>query len=185
MSQVDWEFIESLEGPGVTRGYVPPDGDEGDVGVEPGVTVAAGVDLGHTSESKLYDYGISPSLIDVLSPYIGVTGTAAVALLEERPLTISRADADHLDHCLRLNHERRVARHWDEDSMACPWDDVSMELVTVVMSVAWQYGSPWRRCPKFWAAATSLDHDAVEDELRDFGDSHPTRRNREADYLTS
>jgi hypothetical protein len=40
-----------------------------------------------------------------------------------------------------------------------------------------------KRCPKFWQAATNADSTAMANELNNFGDSYPTRRRREADYL--
>ena len=179
---VCWDFIKELEGPAACTGYVPDDGDEGDVGVEPGVTVASGFDLGARDEADLRSLGLDSDLIDKLYPYLGLEGSEAIAVLEDLPLEIEPWEAEQIDAASHDRAEYRVESYWDRDS-GTPWGDLTDAQQTVIASVAWQYGSPWRRCPRFWGAAVGGDWDSVVAELKDFGDSFPTRREREADYL--
>lgn len=81
---IDWEFIASLEGKGVTTGYVPDP-----TGSKSGVTIATGFDLGQRNESDLTTLGISAALITKLKPYLGLKGTVANDFLTKTPLTIT------------------------------------------------------------------------------------------------
>ena len=57
-------------------------------------------------------------------------------------------------------------------------------LVNVVSSVGFQYGSNLAKAtPRFWDAVTNGRWQDAVDELRNFGDSYSTRRNKEADLL--
>ena len=57
------------------------------------------------------------------------------------------------------------------------------------MSVGYQYGSFTNtdtikgRPEKFWKKVREDDWEGVVNELQNFGDKYPTRRNKEANYL--
>ena len=61
--------------------------------------------------------------------------------------------------------------------------DLSDECQTVVASVAFQYGRLEVATPNFWRQVTTGYWLAALENLRDFGDRYPTRRNKEADLL--
>jgi hypothetical protein len=182
---INWHFIEELEGAAVATGYVPLDKDGKPLG-KSGVTIASGVDLGQRSASDWQRLAIHEATLEMIRPYCGVKGDAAVALLNERPLVLGEAHVAELDNCLRAEFLRTVSERFNSASgrvRGPTWDDLSDREQTVVMSVAWQYGTPWKRCPTFWGHATAGRWDDVIAELRDFGDAYPTRRGKEADYL--
>jgi len=164
---------------------VPLDKDGKPLG-KSGVTIASGVDLGQRSASDWQRLAIHEATLEMIRPYCGVKGDAAVALLNERPLVLGEAHVAELDNCLRAEFLRTVSERFNSASgrvRGPTWDDLSDREQTVVMSVAWQYGTPWKRCPTFWGHATAGRWDDVIAELRDFGDADPTRRGKEADYL--
>lgn len=82
--KIDWKFIASLEGKGVTTGYVP-----NPTGGKSGVTIATGFDLGQRNETDLTNLGLSAALITKFKPYLGLQGTAADEFLKKTPLTIT------------------------------------------------------------------------------------------------
>jgi hypothetical protein len=182
---INWHFIEDLEGKAVTKGYVPKDSD-GNVLGGSGVTIASGVDLGQRSAVEWKRLGLHARTLELIRPYCGVKGEAAVNLLERSPLILSEENVREIDTCLRVEFDRIVSEHFNNAAGIArgpTWDELTDERQTVVMSVAWQYGTPWKRCPTFWRYATSGDWTGVIAELRDFGDAYPTRRGKEANYL--
>ena len=177
---INWELIKEFEGAAVTEGYVPM--RDGEALESSGVTIASGFDIGQRSENDLWDLNLGAELTECLTPYANLRGEAAVEAINRNPLTVTDEDAEVIDEVVHARFERRVERKWNESSNIY-WTELSDRQQTIVMSVTYQYGSPWRRCPTFWRLATDDDWDGVIAELRDFGDSYPTRRNREADYL--
>lgn len=175
---INWAFIESLEGKAVTTGYVPTDADGKPLGVS-GVTIASGVDLGQRTVEEWVGLGLREMTLELIRPYCGVKGAAALSLLEARPLVLGEEHVKEIDDRLQTEFTRVVSSRWD----GVTWDSLTDRQQTVVMSVAWQYGTPWARTPKFWRAATAGNWETVVAELRDFGDAYPTRRRKEADYL--
>ena len=178
---VCWDFIHDLEGGTILEGYVPCDSNGDPLG-HSGVTIAAGFDLGRRDADDLWDMGVSEDLVERLDPYCGLTGHEALDVLRNDPLTITEDEGRDINDVLHEAFYEDVADRWGDHSDV-PFEELSEGEATVVMSVAWQYGSPWRRCPTFWGMATENDWDGVIAELRDFGDRYPTRRNREADFL--
>ena len=168
---IDVNFIEELEG-NERRGYVPKVGTSG-------VTIGMGLDLGNFGD--ITALGLPSRIEDKLMPYVGYRRDVAEVVLEDNPLVISVADVNRLnihviDHILA-----KVARLFERDSMVSWWS-LTVQQKTVVYSVLHQYGSPVR-VPTFWGHVTKGNWDGVVAELRNFGDSFPTRRNKEADYL--
>lgn len=177
---IDWTFIEGREGY-ATRGYVP------DVaGSESGVTIAHGVDLGQIGRTTL---AMLPADVRALvDPYVGLKRETAEARLAASPLTLTDAQCASLDSAVRTVFERNLALHFDNDraSSCAAWESIPDACQTVIASVAYQYGSVWAPTvtPKFWRLATSGDWLGMRDELKDFGDRYPSRREAEAAYLT-
>jgi hypothetical protein len=164
----DWNFITALEGYSL-KGYVPSNTS--------GVTLASGVDLGYLKLQEL-----DPSLQSKLKPYLGLKGPAAKKALARAPLTITPAEADLLEAPKRASMLQTLAQHYDRDA-SMPFAGLPDAAQTVLMSVTWQYGTPWKRCSAFWAYACRGSWLKVIDELEHFGDDFGTRRNKEADYL--
>ena len=110
MSAIDWSLIEHFEGGSRLVGYVPPDLP---AGVESGVTVAGGVDLGWHTARGLAAKGVGPRLIAVLQPYLGVQGAAARALMAAQPLRLTQLQASQLDAAMRLSFTMDTSRMFD------------------------------------------------------------------------
>ena len=182
---IKWGFISDLEGGQRLSGYVPA------VEVsESGVTIATGVDLGQRSEASIDALAIPEELKAQLKPYAGLKKQAAVDFLAAHPLAISREDAEALDRAIKQGSVSEVRERYDRAVATSPsapkFDELSDEAQTVICSVAFQYGSNLeRRTPRFWRACTEARWNDLVDELRNFGDDYPTRRNREADLFAS
>ncbi len=172
--KIDWEFIAKREGRKL-EGYVPNAKTS-----HSGVTIGIGFDLGQRTEHDLA--GLPGPLVSKLKPYLGVRGADAVALLEDHPLTITDSEADQLDELAEFGVVGAVAGHYSR-AAGSRFEDLPGAAQTVLASVAYQYGSPWEKCPRFWNAIVQKNWDAAEHELRHFGDAYQPRHDLEADYL--
>lgn len=185
----DWAFIDDLEGGLRLEGYLPRDPD-----MHSGVTIAAGVDLGWLPAKVLAEL---PGLLQAkLSPYIGLRGDAALVALRQTPLELSREEALMLEEAERADFTAEVAGHFGRD--AChSFAAIRNQAQTVIMSVAYQYGDPWRdrKCGAFWSIACRQAWPELVAYLRipEQPDGMPhfpdrrfrTRRRREADFLAT
>lgn len=178
---IDWAFIAEQEGAGVTTGYVP-----NPTGSDSGVTIATGFDLGQRNESDLTNLGLSAALITKFRPYLGLRRQAAVTFLAQNPLTITQDEANEIDRLVRaqkvpiLKERYRTA---PGNTAGILFDDLPSQAQTVIASVSFQYGNLATRTPMFWAAVTAQNWVEAVRILRNFGDSYPSRRRREADLL--
>ena len=179
MAGIDWNFISELEGTS-PQGYVPQE-DEGDR-VPSGVTIGSGFDLGQMSAEDLDNYNFSDELRARIEPYTGLTGDSAKAYLADNPLEVTEEEMEALESGVREVHTSKIVNEFNEYSDT-PFEDLTPEQQTVIMSVGYQYGS-LERTPTFRKHVTTGDWDNAEKELRNFGDDYKTRRNREADFLS-
>ena len=167
-------FIQELEGNKLT-GYVPdPENSKS------GVTIACGFDLGQRSIDCLM--GLTPDLIQKLEPYLQLKGQEAAKALEETPLSISKNDSKVINLLAHGEATDRLRRAYNQ-ATAEDFDMLDEELATVIASVAYQYGDLARKTPNFWRQIIAKDYIAALNNLRNFGDRYPTRRNKEADLL--
>lgn len=178
MVKVNFDFIAELEGKAVLTGYVP-DPDKSNSGV----TIATGFDLGQRSDSDLA--AMLPehnALVDKLAPYCLLKRQQAVAALARMPLHITSEEAKAIDSAVK---QQLIAMLQQRYNLAAPrlFTELPEAMQTVIASVAFQYGDLARRCPKFWLTAVNADSLGMVNELKNFGDRYPTRRNREANYL--
>jgi hypothetical protein len=179
-SAIDYEFISGLEGKLITKGYVPTD-KSGKALDDSGVTVSTGVDLGQWDEAGLLNIGVPKQLVNKLKPYFGLRGDAAIKAASK--LSITEEEAQQLYQKVKTDSVNNLKKEWANSKSTTSWNNLTNEQKTVLASVAFQYGSLAKKTPTFWRYATSGDWDMVLAELRDFKDSYPTRRNKEADYL--
>lgn len=170
---IDHLFLRSLEG-FTTNGVVPnPKGSQS------GVTIGMGVDLGHTNLIRL---ALPEELYNKLKPYEGLKRWEAVSFLKKHPLELTEEEAMLVTQKSLLRHLTFIKNTWNSQA-AVNWSSLPDVFQTVVFSVLYQYGS-YQRVPKFWSAAVAIDVKGMIKELRNFGDAYPTRRNKEADYLS-
>ncbi|NMY38719.1 MULTISPECIES: pesticin C-terminus-like muramidase [unclassified Pseudomonas] len=174
---IDFSFIARLEGACVTQGYVPDV-----IHSRSGVTLATGFDLGQRQASDLAALGLSCELQQLLTPYVGVKGAAAVEVLRKQPLQISAVQAQQLDQAFKQPFIATLAR----DYLAASGVDFTAlpgAMQTVIASVAFQYGNLARRTPHFWQQVVHGDWPGAWATLNRFGDRYPSRRQREAALL--
>ena len=125
----------------------------------------------------------SNDLAEKFKPYVGIKRLDAVAVLKEQPLEITDEQAQQVFKFSQQEAVNRLTDQWQQTSTAISFDQLSVPCQTVIASVAFQYGNLAKRTPNFWQQVVSEDwHSAIEN-LRNFGDKYPTRRNKEADYL--
>ena len=173
-ANIDFDFIGQQEGVKSSM-YVPK--KNGQVLGDSGPTIGIGLDLGQRNVSDLK--GLSPELIEKLSPYTGMKGSEADSFVENNPLTLTSDELTEVNAWTKKTETDKLLKRWAEDSDIA-WSDLTPQQATVVASVSYQYGTG---APKFWSHVTSGDWDAAESELRDFGDEYKSRRLREAKYL--
>lgn len=176
---INYDFIRQLEGDR-RDAYIPKEASGRIIG-QSGVTIGAGLDLGNFGDLSVL--GLPKSLENKLDTYVGMRRDIAEQVLKDNPLELSAEEAATVNRAVFDYQQERVKRLYEEES-GKPWDTVPPEAQTVISSVLHQYGSP-SRVPKFWSHATSNNWRGMVEELRDFGDSYSTRRNKEADYLES
>lgn len=178
MTTVNFGFISELEGGPALKGYVPDPKNSNS-----GVTIATGFDIGQRSLNELYNL-FAPELAKKLAPYYGLKKQKAVAALQKTPLRITAEQAAEIDKATKTQLLNQLAQRYSKAAKAT-FADLPECMQTVIASVAFQYGDLSKKCPKFWQAATSADRAAIVQELRNFGDRYPTRRNKEAEYLVN
>ena len=177
---VDFNFIREQEGGALTNGYIPFDAPGG---VESGVTIATGLDLGQHDAASLRRMGVRDELVDRMRPYLGVKGTEAMTLLGTSPLRITKEEAELVDTGVKSFVTIDLAKRFDKDSNNS-FSQLPKEWQTVIASVAFQYGQNLsKRTPNFWRQVTTGDLKGALANLRNFGDDYGTRRNREADFI--
>ena len=125
-----------------------------------GVTIASGFDLETRNSTCLKGLGFNEELIFKLDHYLRKEGTNALKYLQNNTI-------------------QKLTRIYNKKSKI-NFNCLTKKQQTVVSSVFFQYGT---KTPNFLKYATSQQWDEVSNDLRNFGDIYPTRRNKEADYL--
>ncbi len=173
---VDMDFIEDREGFKII-GYVP-DAE----GSKSGVTIASGFDLGARKLSDLN--GLPEEIINKLEPYLGLEGNEAIS--KAKQLKITREEGRIINKFAKKESLQKLEKKWNKDSKI-KFNELNIEQATVLASVAFQYGSSFKRKDgtqmNFYKLALDNDWQGVYDELVDFGDRYPTRRKEEAKLL--
>lgn len=177
---IDWEFIASLEGKRVLKGYVPlPEKSKS------GVTIATGFDLGQHNESDLKNLKLSADLTKKLKPYLLLKKAEAVEFLKKNPLTITKEEAVEIDTALKKKlvpqlKNRYLNSPYNKDKTN--FDDLPSQAQSVIASVSFQYGDLNTARQPFWEAVSTQDWAAAVKILRAYNDYKP-RRKKEADLL--
>lgn len=175
-NRIDAGFISDREGDSHTTGYVPTGGDSG-------VTIGVGVDLGQRNVADLQRLGLRQPMINTLTPYLGLQGNAARTYLASHPLTLTAGQVDVLNRATHTEIYSDLQRNY-EASSSFRFFRLPAAAQTVLASVALQYGANLGvETPAFFSAMRQGRWQDAVNELRDFGDDYPTRRNLEADVL--
>ena len=175
---IDFTFIAALEGS--TKEGCVPDAQNS----MSGVTIGCGFDIGQRSEQEIRAT-FEQALADKLVIYSGLKKESAVNKLTDVPLKISSEEEAIINSACHAEAERRLKRDWANSDAVVSFESLATACQTVIASVAFQYGHLATKTPNFWRQVTQLDWHAALDNLRNFGDRYPTRRNKEADLLAS
>ena len=176
-------FLTKVEGPRQTQGYIPcylksggsanykgnvvPDNYTA-MGAS-GVTIATGCDLGQTTLDTLRRYGLKDeTLLGILARYIGKKKDAALRTLYAYPLTITREQAEALDHAVHGGYLNTYVRPAYDAASKVKFDDLPVQAQAVVMSVCFQKGCGGvrRDWPKTWKYLTTQDWAKASYELQ-------------------
>ena len=180
---VDWDFINEREGV-LTSGYVPED-EHNRPDANSGVTIAAGFDLGRRSVDDLRRLGLDDDLVTGLTPYLGLRGQAARDYLNATPLNITSQQQQAIDTPTFTSSYNRVAGNYNAaQTTGTRFQDLPRSAQTAIFSVAHQYGTNLAaRTPNFWTQVTTGRWLDAYDNLQNFGDAHPTRRQVEGELM--
>lgn len=148
--------------------------------------MATGFDLGARNSKDLARLGLDKKLISKLSPYLGVKGSKAKALVQKSPLTIDQTDCLTIDTAVKVHFKEQVKVRYDAapNRGALKFNELPSQAATVLLSVSFQYGLNLKSvAPKFWTQMVEQRWADAIKNLENFGDRHPTRRKREAALL--
>lgn len=88
------------------KAYIPTRGGKA-IG-KSGVTIGQGFDIGQFSSSELKRMGIGGSLLNKISPYLGITGTVAQRKLRAAPLELSLEEVETLDNAVLASKYKTI-----------------------------------------------------------------------------
>ena len=178
MAPIKDTFISKEEGGQRLKAYPPP-------GKGSGVTVATGVDLGQRSRQELEDLGVSTKVISKVAPYLNKKDSVAREMLKEKPLNLTKDEADELDSAIEKDIYGTLETKLKADGVDL--NSLPAEAQTVVKSLAWNFGKNLdKKLPTLWGAIISEDWEEVQRLLTSTKWKQPelrARRNREADLL--
>ena len=179
--EIDWQFIKDREGFRRDLYWVRDPAHPSQAHPNSGVTVGTGFDLGRRTVDGLRAMGMPEALVRKLTPYLGVRGEAARALVTRRPLVLSEREADTLDVLERGHKAVSVAQAYNAHSNV-RFQDLPSGFQTAIASVHFQYGSI-TATPTFMRQVANQQWGAAIHNLRNFGDAFAPRRNLEADLM--
>lgn len=191
---IDWKFIGRLEGASVLQGYVPTN-SAGKVIGHSGVTIATGIDLGQMNKDDLYKVlaqkvPFPAELYDRLEPYLMAQKGVAKDILKKNPLTITKEEADLLDHAKKKLVYNELSGYWNVDAEK-KFVDLPREIQTVLFSLAWNFGTALKYdYPHTWSVFKKCAAEGKWDNayiwLKNFPSKNKeliVRRREEADYI--
>lgn len=180
MPNINHEFLRELEG-FTTSPFVPSDSSGNPLG-KSGSTIGTGIDLAHQSATGLRAAGVDEQTITMLQPFFGVRGKKAQRLIKSHPLQLKEAQLKALDDAVMNRDTQSMS---DKFNAVSPrkFEDLPPAFQTVLTSVNHQFGTNALADMNFWKQMTGGQFDAALENLRDFGDNFPTRRNKEADLF--
>lgn len=208
------ELLAEVEGPRVTVGYVPSRRNEDGKGknyvgrVLPtssampafqatgdptnytaidssGVTIGTGIDLGAYTVEQMLGYGLLPSVVNPLRPYLGFKRDDALTILARAPLVISPDTAALLDEAvIGGDCKTYIAPAYERDS-GVSFESLPAQAQAVIFSVCYQYGvSGWRKfAPIAWGYLCKRDWCKAADELINGFKAYADRRKTEGELL--
>ena len=153
-----------------------------------GVTIGAGVDLSSQTVASLTAAGVPQSIINSVSPYLGLTGSAAQSALSQHGgLTLSPADAQTLTQDVMNQYVQRLTTLYNGQTDVQLFSELPASAQTAIADVAYQY-DPLNlpgQTPSFWNDVLTGNWSQTVNELNNFGDAFSGRREAEGDLVNS
>lgn len=147
-----------------------------------GVTIATGIDLGQQSGKSMAGAGVPAINFAALIPYIGKRKMDAVYALHERPLKISKDEADILDNAMTGHYLELTAKRYDRDAGSGAFAKLPWQAQAVIHSILFQRGtgSP-KNFPNTWKALVRRDYKDASARFcnKKLWDGYQNRRNQE------
>lgn len=148
MKDIDFSVISKLEGGQQLTGYVPV--DKGKVIGQSGVTVATGVDLGQWSLSDIKKLELPLELIKKIEPCLGRKKESALDIIADKPLELTKEEADILDKQIYKQIFIRVEELYNSSGFV-QFQDLPSQAQTVIASVAMNRGPAFGRLGGAWS----------------------------------
>ncbi|XP_077993691.1 uncharacterized protein LOC144447518 [Glandiceps talaboti] len=187
---IKFDFIKGLVGFDTTA-HAAYDEDN-NLDESRGIIIGNGIDLRRKTATYFVELGLPQNLVTQLTPYLGLTGNAAVQKLQNDPLTLTDGEAEELSNLAMEKDIDVIEGLYDDAVEAIANPDLKMFLhltcvqKTVIASIYFQYGGPPNdNFPEFWGFVTNQKWPETIQNLRNFGDKYPTRRGKEATLLES
>lgn len=116
-----------------------------------GVTIGIGVDLGSKTVTSLRQTGVSDSIINKLSYYLGKTGQNACNAVAVYKVTLTKDEAMDLSDKIIAEETKNVASRYNNEkySTSKTFETLTCAQRTVICSVLYQYGNPTVNISKF------------------------------------
>lgn len=137
MGGVDWEFIESMEGAQILKGYVPH--EKASDKKPSGVTIATGFDLGQRNYDDLMRLDLPEEIAKKLRPYLGKKGKDAREFIRLFPLVVSRDEALIIDRQVKIRVLTRLRHFWNKASQV-KFGQLPAPVQTLLYSLAYSFG---------------------------------------------
>jgi GH24 family phage-related lysozyme (muramidase) len=133
-----------------------------------GVTVGIGVDLGQQSAAGLSGMGVPQSLIDKLSPYLGLTGTSAQSYLSSHPLTLTSTEDAALNNAVMNGDFNQLGSQFNDAAPNFNLSDLPWQAQTVLADLGYNLGNLAVKAPNLWDQMTNGDWNAAYNNLMNF-----------------
>lgn len=150
--------------------------------IKGGVFVGYNLDLGASTIKELRSFNLNPTLIGKLYPYLGKQGVEAQVYLQSFALSVSKNEADAIENGAKMHKLRPLIKLYESISQT-KFERIPACWQTVIVSIASQYRDLPSMHPKFWRLVTTKKWHQAVDCLRNFGDEHGLRRQKEADFI--
>lgn len=187
------DFLITVEGECVNRGYIPCDKVGGGTanytgGGDPnlfkamgvsGVTIGVGCDLGQTTAQTMLSYGLEQDIVNRLIPYFGLKRNDAIQKLHTLPLTVSMPVAHEITYAVHNGYLRYVLAAYPGFS------DLPKQAQAVIFSMCYQKGCGGvkRDWPKVWGMLLAKDWCGASKELMTGFKQYAARRATEGKLL--
>jgi GH24 family phage-related lysozyme (muramidase) len=133
-----------------------------------GVTVGIGVDLGQQTAAGLSGMGVPQSLIDKLTPYMGLTGTSAQSYLNAHPLTLTSTEDSQLNNAVLSGYFNQLGANFNDAAPNFNLSDLPWQAQTVLADLSYNLGNLATAAPNLWDQMTNGDWSAAYNNLMNF-----------------